>query len=86
MAHTGKVTLLFPIFIITNFFQNVFIIIVERLRALALKNANAIFKPFLTFYGSKCAASKDAKYRNCKSFYNSATVQFNIQNCTVAQL
>ena len=46
------------------------------LRALALKNANAIFKPFLTFYGSKCAASKDAKHRNCKSFYNSATVQF----------
>ena len=48
------------------------------IRALALKNANAIFKPFLTFYGSKCAASKDAKHRNCKSFYNSTTVQFNL--------
>ena len=48
------------------------------LRALALKNANAIFKPFLTFYGSKCAASKDAKHKNCKKFYNSATVQFNL--------
>ena len=48
----------------------------NQLRALALKNANAIFKPFLTFYGSKCAASKDAKHRNCKKFYNSATVQF----------
>ena len=47
------------------------------LRALAFLNANAIFKPFLTiFYGSKCAASKDAKHRNCKKFYNSATVQF----------
>ena len=34
MAHTGKVTLLFPIFIIIIiifFFENVFIIIVERL-------------------------------------------------------
>ena len=50
----------------------------EALRALALKNANAIFKPFLTFYGSKCAASKDAKHRNCKKFYNSATVEFNL--------
>ena len=48
------------------------------LRALALKNANVIFKPFLTFYGSKCAASKDAKHKNCKKFYNSATVQFNL--------
>ena len=48
------------------------------LRALALKNANAIFKPFLTFYDSKCAASKDAKHTNCKKFYNSATVQFNL--------
>ena len=48
------------------------------LRALSLKNANVICKPFLTFYGSKCAASKDAKHRNCKSFYNSATVQFNL--------
>ena len=48
------------------------------IRALTLKNANAIFKPFLTFYGSKCAASKDAKHRNCKKFYNSATIQFNL--------
>ena len=48
------------------------------IRALALKNANAIFKTFLTFYGSKCAASKDAKHRNCKKFYNSATVEFNL--------
>ena len=48
------------------------------LRALALKNAHAIFKHFLTFYGSKCAASKDAKHRNCKRFYNSATIQFNL--------
>ena len=31
MAHTGKVTLLFPIFIIIIFFKNVLIIIVERL-------------------------------------------------------
>ena len=50
--------------------------IARYLWALALKNANAIFKPFLTFYGSRCAASKDAKHRNCKKFYNSATIQF----------
>ena len=50
----------------------------KLVRALALKNANAIFKPFLTFYDSKCAASKDAKHTNCKKFYNSATVQFNL--------
>ena len=50
----------------------------NSIRALVLKNANTIFKPFLTFYGSKCAASKDAKHRNCKKFYNSATVQFNL--------
>ena len=66
-----------------NYKKNIFIPLkkiddnlVIFLRALALKNANAIFKPFLTFYGSKCAASKDAKHRNCKKFYNSATVQF----------
>ena len=47
----------------------------NTLRAL-LKNANAIFKPFLAFYGSKCVASKDAKHRNAKKFYNSATIQF----------
>jgi len=45
-------------------------------RALALKNSKAIFKPFLAFYGSKYAASKDAKHRNCKKIYNSAIVQF----------
>ena len=49
----------------------------DKVRALALKNDNAIFKPFFTFYGSKCAASKDVKHRNCKKFYNSATLQFN---------
>ena len=47
-----------------------------QVRALALKNANAISKPFLAFYGLKCAASKDAKHNYCKKFYNSATVQF----------
>ena len=46
------------------------------LRALALKNANAIFMSFLAFYGSKCIASKDAKHKNCKKLYNCATVQF----------
>ena len=46
------------------------------IRALALKDANAISKPFLAFYGLKCAASKDAKHNYCKNFYNSATVQF----------
>ena len=43
---------------------------------LALKNANAISKPFLAFYDLKCVASKDAKHNYCKKFYNSATVQF----------
>ena len=45
-----------------------------QLKVLALKNTNVIFKSFLTFYGSKCAASKDAKHKNCKKFYNSDTV------------
>ena len=53
-----------------------FVAKIGSLRALALKNANAISKPFLAFYGLKCAASKDAKYNYCKNFYNSATVQF----------
>ena len=55
------------------------------LRALALKNANAIFKAFLTFQGSKSLASNNAKPYNCKNFCNSATVQFYTQNCTVAE-
>ena len=46
------------------------------LRALALKNANAICKDFLTFYESKVSASKNGKHYYCKKFYNSATVQF----------
>ena len=45
-------------------------------RALALTNANAISKGFLTFYESKVSASKNAKHYYCKKFYNSATVQF----------
>lgn len=50
--------------------------VLKHSRALALKNANAISKPFLAFYGLKCAASKDAKHNYCKKFYNSVTVQF----------
>ena len=46
------------------------------IRALALKNANAIFKAFLTFQCSKTLASKNVKPHYCKIFYNSATVQF----------
>ena len=46
------------------------------LRALALKNANAISKGFLTFHGSKMSASKNCKPHYCKIFCNSATIQF----------
>ena len=49
---------------------------VALLRALALKNANAISKDFLTFYELKVSASKNCKHHYCKIFYNSATVQF----------
>ena len=48
----------------------------DKIRALALKNANAISKGFLTFYESKMSASKNCKHHYCKIFYNSATVQF----------
>ena len=47
-----------------------------NVRASALKNANAISKGFLTFYGSKMSASKNCKPHYCKIFCNSATVQF----------
>ena len=46
------------------------------IRALALKNVNAISKAFLAFYGSKTRASKNGKAHYCKFFCNSATVQF----------
>ena len=45
-------------------------------RALALKNANAIFKAFLIFQGSKTLVSNNDKPHYCKNFCNSATVQF----------
>ena len=47
-----------------------------KLRALALKNANAIFKAFLTFQGLKTLASNNGKPHYCKNFCNNATVQF----------
>ena len=46
------------------------------IRALALKNVNAISKAFLAFHGSKTFASKNCKPHYCKKFCNSATVQF----------
>ena len=48
----------------------------DTLRALALKNANAISKDFLTFYELKVSALKNCKHHYCKIFYDSATVQF----------
>ena len=48
----------------------------DALRALALKNANAISKAFLAFQGSKTCASKNGKAHYCKFFCNSAIVQF----------
>ena len=38
------------------------------IRALALKNANAISKGFLAFHGSKMSASKNCKPHYCKTF------------------
>ena len=59
-----------------QFIQNDFISCQLLLRALALKNANAISKAFLAFHGSKTCASKNCKPQYCKFFCNSATVQF----------
>ena len=48
----------------------------NTLRALALKNANAISKAFLAFQGLKTCASRNGKAHYCKFFCNSTTVQF----------
>ena len=56
------------------------------LRALALENANAKSKGNLTFSTSKQPASGNGKQHYCKFFCNSATVQFYVQNCTVASI
>ena len=48
----------------------------QPIRALALKNANAISKAFLVFHSSKTFASKNGIPHYCKFFCNSATIQF----------
>ena len=45
-------------------------------RALALKNANAIFKENLAFITLKSSTSKNGKGKYCKFFAILATVQF----------
>ena len=47
-----------------------------QIRALALKNANAICKGNLAFAALKSSASKNCKGKYCKFFCNTATVQF----------
>ena len=47
-----------------------------QIRALALKNANAISMGNLTFAALKSSASKNCKGKYCKFFCNTATVQF----------
>ena len=46
------------------------------LRALVLKNANAISKGNLAFAALKSSASKNCKGKYCKFFCNAATMQF----------
>ena len=53
-----------------------FLVATEKVRALALENANAKSKGNLTFSTSKQPASGNGKQHYCKFFCNSATVQF----------
>ena len=55
------------------------------LMLLALGNATAKCKGYLAFQAPKCIASGNAIAKYCKFFCNSATMQFYLQNCTVAQ-
>ena len=52
--------------------------VMNLMKLLVMGNDHSNLMKLLAFYVSKCAASKDAKHRNCKNFYNSATVQFNL--------
>ena len=53
---------------------NIDTVLFDFVRALALKNANAISKDFLAFHGSKMFASKNCKPYYCKIFCNTVAV------------